>query len=72
MSLEKLKAYLRFKNKSYREISEKLREKGFTMTKETFSNKVNNTNGQEFSHSEIIGIKEVLCISNDEVIEYFF
>jgi transcriptional regulator with XRE-family HTH domain len=70
MVLEELKSFissLRYKKISYEVLAEKL-----GIATGTFSNKINNKNNQEFTHTEIILLKEALNLSNDDVVKYFF
>jgi len=66
-SLDDFKAFLRFKNIPYRVLADEL-----CMATGTFSNKINNVNGQEFLHSEIIALSKFLNLTDEQVIQYFF
>ena len=67
MSLEELKAVLRFRGISYRTIAEEI---GINIS--TFSDKMNNTNGREFTQSEIAGISTYLKLTPEDAFKYFF
>lgn len=67
MALEELKAVLRYRKISYRELAEEL-----GLTKSTISNKINNKLGGEFTSSEILKIAQYLDLTSDEAIRYFF
>ena len=65
--LEEFKAYLRFKNIPYKELSKKL-----NVTVSTISDKINNKNNREFSQHELCKISKYLRLSNEEILQYFF
>ena len=65
--LDQLKAIMRFKNVSQKELAEVL-----GIGKSTFCDKVNGTRGKEFTTSEIKAIGTHLELAPDEVIQYFF
>lgn len=67
MALEDLKALLRFKNISYRTLAEEI---GVNIS--TFSDKMNNTNGREFTSSEIVNISKYLNLTPEETFKFFF
>lgn len=67
MALEELKAILRYKKVSYRELAAVL---GVQVS--TFSNKINGRKGSEFTSSEILAIAQYLDFTPDELVQYFF
>ena len=67
MELAELKAIMRYKDISQRELAEVL-----GVTKSTFNEKINGVGGREFLTSEINAIGTHLDLTPDEVIQYFF
>lgn len=67
MALEELKAVLRYRKVSYRELAPVL---GVQVS--TFSRKINEQHGSEFSRSEIVQLAEYLHLDHDEVRRLFF
>ena len=65
--LENLKALLRFKKISYKELSEAI---GVSIG--TFSEKINNRRGRSFTISEVKKICEYVEINQEEIPKYFF
>lgn len=67
VELTELKAILRFKNISYRELSREI-----DMSIGTLSDKLNNRNGRTFSITEIKKICDYVGIMPNEIPKYFF
>jgi hypothetical protein len=65
--LEDLKAYLRFKNITYKLLSSVV---GCNIA--SISDKINNRNGRQFEQYEIFKLLEYLQLTNDEIRKYFF
>lgn len=65
--LEDFKAFLRFKNISYKELSNVLK-----VTISTVSDKINNRNNRQFEQHELFKLIEHLRLNNDEIVKYFF
>ena len=67
VELKNLKAILRFKNISYRELSREI-----DMSIGTLSDKLNNRNGRTFTITEVKKICEYVGIEPHEIAKYFF
>ena len=66
MPLEELKALLRYKNISYRELANELNR-----STSTICLKINRKAGYEFTSSEIIKAAEFLELDHRDVVRYF-
>ena len=67
MALETLKAVLRYKKVSYRQLASDL-----DIQVSTFSNKINEKGGSEFSRKEMLALAERLELTPEDVVKYFF
>lgn len=67
MPLEELKAILRYRKVSYRELA-----KVIGVQVSTFSNKINGRKGSDFTTTEVLAIAKHLDFTPDELVKYFF
>lgn len=67
VELKNLKAILRFKNISYKELSREI-----DMSIGTLSDKLNNRNSRTFTITEVKKICEYVEIAPNEIAKYFF